>query len=49
MVFYYTEDQHLLHEKDVYYYNGKYYSGHGLKTELTKDGKKIPNRWGVNE
>ena len=40
MVFYYTEDADLVHERDAYYYNGKYYSANGLKTELMKDGKK---------
>lgn len=49
MVFYYTEDEDLLHESDVYYYNNKYYSADGLKAELTKDSKKIPNKWGVKE
>jgi len=49
MVFYYTEDEGLLHKDDVFYYNGKYYSLDGLKQQLITDGKKIPNKYGVNE
>jgi hypothetical protein len=48
MVFYYTEDEDLLHESDVFYYNGKYYSDKGLKAELVKDNKKNPKKWGID-
>ena len=49
MVFYYTEDEELLNEEHVYYFNGKYYSAKGLKAALINASKKIPNKWGVNE
>jgi len=48
MVFYYTEDEDLLHESDVYYYKGNYYSAKGLKAALIKDGKKNPKKWYID-
>jgi len=48
MVFYYTEDEDLLHEADVYYYNGKYYSASGLSNKLITDGKKNPKKWYID-